>query len=116
MFGYKENRDRKRVGRRVYVSIQGESGHKTSIEKGLCLDTRRIGTETRYREEFMSRYKENRDRKRVQGRVYVSIQGESGQKTSCEKSLCLDTRRIGTENEYREGFMSRYKENRDRKR
>ncbi|MCM3411923.1 hypothetical protein [Metabacillus litoralis] len=81
MSRYKENRDRKRVGRRVTVWIQGESGHKTITEKGLCLDKRRIGTENVLVEELLSGYKENRDIKRV----------------------------------VRE-FMSGYKENRDRKR
>ncbi|MCM3160864.1 hypothetical protein [Metabacillus litoralis] len=129
---YEENWDRKRVVRRVTVWIQGELGQKTCWEKSVCLDTGRIGTENVLGEEFMFGYKENRDRKRVGRRVYVWIQGESGQKTCCEKSYCLDTGRIGTEtvlveefmsgykeksghkNEYREGFMSRYKENRDR--
>ncbi|MCM3160863.1 hypothetical protein [Metabacillus litoralis] len=77
MSGYKENRDRKRVPRRVPVPIQGESRQKTSTEKIFCPDTRRIWTENKYREEFLSRYKENRDIKHVPRRSSVSIQSQS---------------------------------------
>ncbi|MFV2046923.1 hypothetical protein ACEWK1_06040, partial [Metabacillus sp. YM-086] len=92
MSRYKENRDRNQVPRRVYVPIQGESGQKPGTEKSSCPDTRRIGTETRYREEFLSRYKENLDIKQVQRRVYVPIQRESRHKTCTEKIFCLNTK------------------------
>ncbi|UHA60428.1 hypothetical protein KDJ21_001170 [Metabacillus litoralis] len=63
----------------------------------------------------MSRYRENRDRKGLPSGICVSIQGESGQKRSSSRNLCLDTEGIGTEKVKERKDVSRYRENRDRK-
>ncbi|MCM3162036.1 hypothetical protein M3607_11165 [Metabacillus litoralis] len=94
---YRGNRDRKGPLAERCVSIQGGSGQKRCTIRNLCLDTRGIGTEKILQQEFVSRYRGNRDRKGLQAERYVPIQRESGQKRSSSRKMCLDTERIETE-------------------
>ncbi|WP_121662276.1 hypothetical protein [Metabacillus litoralis] len=63
----------------------------------------------------VSRYKENRDRKREKQARYVSIHVGSGQKLVEASMMCLDIRGIGTENVRSKQEVSRYMGNWDRK-
>ncbi|WP_121664530.1 hypothetical protein [Metabacillus litoralis] len=97
------------------VSIQRESGQKRSSSRKMCPDTGGIGTEKVFRQKDVSRYRENRDRKDPPAERCVSIQGESGQKRSSSRKMCLDTGGIGTEKVLQQKDVSRYRGNRDRK-
>ncbi|UGB31571.1 hypothetical protein [Metabacillus sp. B2-18] len=112
---YRGNRDRKGPPAERCVSIQGESRQKRSSRRKLCLDKGRIGTEKVFRQKVVSRYRGNRDRKGPPAERCVSIQGESGQKRSFSRKMCLDTERIETEKVLQQEDVSRYGENRDRK-
>ncbi|MFV2048407.1 hypothetical protein ACEWK1_13640, partial [Metabacillus sp. YM-086] len=112
---YRGNRDRKGLSVGRCVSIQGESGQKGSSSRKMCPDTGEIGTEKIFRRKDVSRYRENRDRKGPPAGRCVSIQGESGQKRSSSRKMCLDTGGIGTEKVLQQKDVSRYRQNRDRK-
>ncbi|WP_251403696.1 hypothetical protein [Metabacillus litoralis] len=112
---YRWNRDRKGPPAERCVPIQGKSGQKRSSVGKMCLDTERIGTEKVLQQEDVSRYRENRDRKDPPAERCVSIQGESGQKRSSSRKMCLNTGGIGTEKVLRQKDVSRYRGNRDRK-
>ncbi|MCM3411369.1 hypothetical protein M3676_15470 [Metabacillus litoralis] len=112
---YRGNQDRKGQGEERCVSIQRESRQKRSSSRKMCLDTGSIGTEKVFHQEFVSRYRGNWDRKGPPAGIYVSIQGESGQKRFSRGKKCLDTGGIGTEKVFQQEFVSRYRGNRDRK-
>ncbi|PGT81485.1 MULTISPECIES: hypothetical protein [Bacillaceae] len=97
------------------ASKQRESGQKRSSSRKMCLDTGGIGTEKVLQQEYVSRYRENRDRKDPPAERSVSIQVESGQKRSSNRKMCVDTGGIGTEKVLRQKEVSRYSGNRDRK-
>ncbi|WP_251396620.1 hypothetical protein [Metabacillus litoralis] len=112
---YRGNQDRKGQGEERCVSIQRESRQKRSSIRNLCLDTGGIGTEKVFHQEFVSRYRGNRDRKGQGEERCVSIQRESRQKRSSSRKMCLDTGSIGTEKVFQQEFVSRYRGNWDRK-
>ncbi|MFV2050130.1 hypothetical protein ACEWK1_22560, partial [Metabacillus sp. YM-086] len=112
---YRGNRDRKDPPAGICVSIQRESGQKRCTIRNLCLDTGGIGTEKVFHQEFVSRYRGNRDRKGLPSGICVSIQRESGQKRSSIRKMCLDIEGIRTEKVKERKDVSRYRENRDRK-
>ncbi|WP_251403631.1 hypothetical protein [Metabacillus litoralis] len=112
---YRQYWDRKDPPAGRCVPIQRESGQKRSSSRKMCLDTGGIGTEKVHHQEFVSRYKGNRDRKDPPAGICVSIQRESGQKRSSSRKICPDTEGIGTEKILQPKDVSRYRENRDRK-
>jgi hypothetical protein len=112
---YRGNRDRKGLPAERCVSIQRESVQKRSSSRKMCLDTEGIGTEKVFQPKDVSRYRGNRDRKGLPAGRCVSIQGESVQKRSLSRKMCLDTGGIGTEKVTQPKDVSRYRGNRDRK-
>ncbi|WP_162987543.1 hypothetical protein [Metabacillus litoralis] len=112
---YRQYWDRKDPPAGRCVPIQRESGQKRSSSRKMCLDTGGIGTEKVHHQEFVSRYKGNRDRKDPPAGICVSIQRESGQKRSSSRKICPDTEGIGTEKVFKPKDVSRYRGNRDRK-